>query len=153
MSWFWLISERTFCSLILSVIIVMINKLHSCLAVFQFCWSLVWLRTKLDSTQSYYHYLYWQIIAGSNDNYNNTYFYRSPNVMFQILLFAHAGWRLCQNEFTYNRTCGEIIWRCEHKPWSFPPWKEIIWSVILFLSLPSKLSLCRRLLTGFLCCI
>ena len=33
-----------------------IIKLDSHFVVFQVCWSLVWLQTKLDSTQSYYHH-------------------------------------------------------------------------------------------------
>ena len=42
--------------MIMSVIILLINKLDTHFMVVRFCKSLVWLQTKLDSTQSYYHY-------------------------------------------------------------------------------------------------
>ena len=55
--WLWLIGNRTSCRPILSLIILVINKSDSRLAVVRFFWSLVWLQTELDSTQSYYRYV------------------------------------------------------------------------------------------------
>ena len=43
------------CHPILSVIILVINKSDSHFMLIKFFSSLVWLQTKLDSTQSYYH--------------------------------------------------------------------------------------------------
>ena len=50
-SWHDFLPSNSVCNVIL-----MINKLDSHFVVFQVCWSLVWLQTKLDSTQSYYHH-------------------------------------------------------------------------------------------------
>ena len=57
LKWLWLFGNRTSCYPILSVIILVINKSDSHLAIVWFCWSLVWLQTELDSTLSYYHYV------------------------------------------------------------------------------------------------
>ena len=59
---FWLKKEPHMSQILLKLwLIVMINwwlnKSDSRYAVVQFCQSLVWLRTELDSTQSCYHYL------------------------------------------------------------------------------------------------
>ena len=40
----------------LSVIILVIDKSETRLAVVQFYQPLIWLQTELDSTRSYYHY-------------------------------------------------------------------------------------------------
>ena len=56
LKWLWLIGNRTSCCPILSSIILVINKLDFHFVVIQFCLSLVWLQSKLDSTQSYYDY-------------------------------------------------------------------------------------------------
>lgn len=49
---------------------------------------------------------------------------------FLLLVKKNTGWWLCQNEFPNYRTCWKIIWRCEHKPWSFPSRRENIRSEI-----------------------
>ena len=56
------------CRLILSVIILLIDKLDSRFVVVQFCWSLVWLQTELDSTRSYYHYKYFSFSMNDEDH-------------------------------------------------------------------------------------
>ena len=52
----WLIGNKTSSRPIQSVIILAINKSNFRFPDVQFCQSLVWLQTQLDSTQSYYHY-------------------------------------------------------------------------------------------------
>mgnify|MGYP006963835045 CR=1 FL=1 len=50
------IFNRTFCHPILSIVMVMIDKLDSYFAVIWFCSLLAWLQTKLESSWSYYQY-------------------------------------------------------------------------------------------------
>ena len=97
----WLIGNRTCCHWILSVIILMINKLDSRLAVIQFFQSLVWLQIKLDSTQSYYHY---KLAGNGVKNLAMTWklisIYLVTRINFSILLRLPA---LNQSPKTFNK--------------------------------------------------
>ena len=57
LSMLWLIGNRTLCLPIRSVIRLMIKQIGLLLCGYPILLTLVWLQTKLDSTQSCYHYL------------------------------------------------------------------------------------------------
>ena len=75
----------------MSVIILVINKSDSRFAVVRFCEPLVWLKTELDFTQSYYHYFksikYFRSHA-TGLNAHATEYARTTTRKFNYMLFA-----------------------------------------------------------------